>query len=135
AISNPLLEDSSIEGARGIIVNVTGGPDLSLAEASEATGFITRAAHADANVIYGIVTNESMHHAMKVTVIATGFDRPVRRVAAGAPVEAPTRVVPEPVAHAVPQVDANGYKPVTSTWMGMSALMRRVRGERAKGQI
>jgi cell division protein FtsZ len=143
AISNPLLEDSSIEGARGIIVNITGGPDLSLAEASEATGFITRAAHPDANVIYGIVTNENMHRAMKVTVIATGFDRPVRHVAV--PVETPKAVAPAPVApqpaaqvaperplRAVP--DADGYKPVASAWLGVSALMRRVRGERSKGQ-
>jgi cell division protein FtsZ len=133
AISNPLLEDSSIEGARAIIVNITGGPDLSLAEASEATGFITRAAHPDANVIYGIVTNESMHRAMKVTVIATGFDRPVRHVVA-APVEPPKRVVPEPRLRAEPQVTADGYKPVASAWLGVSALMRRVRGERSKGQ-
>jgi cell division protein FtsZ len=78
AISNPLLEDSCIQGARGIIVNVTGGPDLSLAEASESTSFITRAAHAEANVIYGIVTNDSMHKAVKVTVIATGFEPSAR---------------------------------------------------------
>jgi len=73
AISNPLLEDSSIEGARGIIVNITGGPDLSLAEASEATSLITKVADPEANVIYGIVTDESMGDAVKVTVIATGF--------------------------------------------------------------
>ena len=57
----------------GIIVNITGGPDLSLAEASEATAHITKAADPDANVIYGIVTDESMGDAVKVTVIATGF--------------------------------------------------------------
>ena len=73
AISNPLLEDSSIEGARGVIVNITGGLDLSLSEASEATALITKAADPDANVIYGIVTDETMGSAVKVTVIATGF--------------------------------------------------------------
>ena len=73
AVSNPLLEDSSIEGARGIIVNITGGVDLSLAEASEATALITKVADPEANVIYGIVTDESMGDAVKVTVIATGF--------------------------------------------------------------
>ncbi len=81
AISNPLLEDSSIEGARGIIVNITGGPDLSLAEAAEATALITKAADPDANVIYGIVTDDSMGQAVKVTVIATGFTRGSRKVA------------------------------------------------------
>src|SRR5574340_15289 len=75
AISNPLLEDSSIEGAKGVIVNITGGPDLSLMEASEATALITKEADPDANVIYGIVTDESMGNAVKVTVIATGFKR------------------------------------------------------------
>jgi len=75
AISNPLLEDTSIEGARGIIVNITGGADLSLAEASDATALITKAADPEANVIYGIVTDESMGQAVKVTVIATGFNR------------------------------------------------------------
>jgi cell division protein FtsZ len=136
AISNPLLEDTSIDGARGIIVNITGGPDLSLAEASEATGFITRAAHPDANVIYGIVTNESMHRSMKVTVIATGFDRPVRHVVAPA-LESPppVRVVaePQPSLQAPVPVDPNGYRPVSSAWLGVSALMRRVRGERTRG--
>jgi cell division protein FtsZ len=81
AISNPLLEDTSIEGARGIIVNITGGLDLSLAEASEATALITKAADPEANVIYGIVTDEQMGQAVKVTVIATGFSRGTRKVA------------------------------------------------------
>jgi cell division protein FtsZ len=79
AISNPLLEDSSIEGARGVIVNITGGSDLSLAEASEATSLITKVADPEANVIYGIVTDDSMGQAVKVTVIATGFARPARK--------------------------------------------------------
>jgi cell division protein FtsZ len=82
AVSNPLLEDSSIEGARGVIVNITGGPDLSLAEAAEATALITKVADPEANVIYGIVTDESMGGAVKVTVIATGFTRGSRKVAA-----------------------------------------------------
>jgi cell division protein FtsZ len=80
AISNPLLEDSSIEGARGIIVNITGGMDLSLAEATEATALITKVADAEANVIYGIVTDESMGDAVKVTVIATGFQKGQRKM-------------------------------------------------------
>jgi cell division protein FtsZ len=81
AVSNPLLEDSSIEGARGVIVNITGGPDLSLAEAAEATALITKSADPEANVIYGIVTDESMGDAVKVTVIATGFNRGARKLA------------------------------------------------------
>jgi cell division protein FtsZ len=75
AIENPLLDDSSIEGARGVIVNITGGPDLSLDEASEATELITKAADPEANVIYGIVIDDQMRDKVKVTVIATGFRR------------------------------------------------------------
>jgi cell division protein FtsZ len=81
AISNPLLEDTSIEGARGIVVNITGGPDLALAEATEATALITKVADQEANVIYGIVTDESMGNAVKVTVIATGFGHGARKAA------------------------------------------------------
>jgi cell division protein FtsZ len=81
AVSNPLLEDSSIEGAKGVIVNITGGSDLSLAEAAEATALVTKVADPEANVIYGIVTDESMGNAVKVTVIATGFTRGPRKAA------------------------------------------------------
>jgi len=88
AVSNPLLEDTSIEGARGVIVNITGGPDLSLAEASEATALITKVADAEANVIYGIVTDESMGAAVKVTVIATGFTRDKKRAPSSVPAAA-----------------------------------------------
>jgi cell division protein FtsZ len=62
-----------------VIVNITGGPDLSLAEAADATALITKVADPEANVIYGIVTDESMGEAVKVTVIATGFTRSTRR--------------------------------------------------------
>jgi cell division protein FtsZ len=87
AVSNQLVEVNSMKGARSIVVNITGGPDLALAEASEATSFITRAADPEANVIYGIVTNESLRDAVRVTVIATGFDRdPARAAGANAPV-------------------------------------------------
>jgi cell division protein FtsZ len=81
AISNPLLEDTSIEGAQGVVVNITGGSDLSLAEAAEATALITKVADPGANVIYGIVTDEAMGNAVKVTVIATGFNQGARKAA------------------------------------------------------
>jgi cell division protein FtsZ len=79
AVSNQLVEVNSMKGARSIVVNITGGSDLALAEASEATSFITRAADPDANVIYGIVTDESLRDAVRVTVIATGFDHEAGR--------------------------------------------------------
>jgi cell division protein FtsZ len=75
AISSPLLEGASVEGARGVIINVTGGPDLSLIEVSEASSIIQEAAHEDANIIFGAVIDAALEHRVKITVIATGFDR------------------------------------------------------------
>src|SRR6266550_2798188 len=75
AISSPLLEDASVRGARGVIINVTGGSDLSLIEVSEASAIIQEAAHEDANIIFGAVVDPKMEGRVKITVIATGFDR------------------------------------------------------------
>jgi cell division protein FtsZ len=75
AISSPLLEDSSVNGARGVIINVTGGPDLSLMEVNEASSIIQEAAHEDANIIFGAVVDPNLVGKVKLTVIATGFDR------------------------------------------------------------
>jgi len=74
AISSPLLE-TSIEGATGILLNVSGGPDMGLFEVNEAAEVIAGAADADANVIFGAVIDESLGDQMRVTVIATGFDK------------------------------------------------------------
>jgi cell division protein FtsZ len=74
AISSPLLEDASVQGARGVIINVTGGSDLTLAEVSEASDIIYSAAHEDANIIFGAVVDPTMEGEVKITVIATGFD-------------------------------------------------------------
>lgn len=73
AISSPLLENISIDGATGIIINVTGGPNLTLWEVNEASTLITEAAHEDAEIIFGAVIDESMGDNVSVTVIATGF--------------------------------------------------------------
>jgi cell division protein FtsZ len=81
AISSPLLEDSSVTGARGVIINVTGGSDLSLFEVSEASSVIQEAAHDDANIIFGAVVDPALEGKVKITVIATGFDRGVRKAA------------------------------------------------------
>ena len=75
AISSPLLEDACVKGARGVIINVTGGGDLSLVEVSEASSIIQEAAHEDANIIFGAVIDPHMDGQVKITVIATGFDR------------------------------------------------------------
>jgi cell division protein FtsZ len=89
AISSPLLEDSSIKGARGVLINITGGSDLSLHEVTEAAMMIQDLVDPDANIIFGSVIHEDISEEMKVTVIATGFEereaheignsRPVKR--------------------------------------------------------
>jgi cell division protein FtsZ len=73
AISSPLLEGASVTGARGVIINVTGGPDLSLVEVSEASGIVQEAADEDANIIFGAVVDPTLKGKVKITVIATGF--------------------------------------------------------------
>src|SRR5205823_9540694 len=75
AISSPLLEDVSIEGATGILINITGGPDLTLHEVNEASSLIQQAAHEDANIIFGSVIDPNLSDEIRITVIATGVDR------------------------------------------------------------
>ncbi|NOT25387.1 MAG: cell division protein FtsZ [Acidobacteria bacterium] len=90
AISSPLLEDSSVNGARGVIINVTGGPDLSLTEVNEASCVIQEAAHEDANIIFGAVVDPTLTGKIKITVIATGFDRkPAHREVSSAAMQTP----------------------------------------------
>jgi cell division protein FtsZ len=74
AINSPLLENVSIEGAKGLLINITGSSNLSLYEVNEASSAIFEAAHPEAHVIFGAVVDEKMADEMKVTVIATGFD-------------------------------------------------------------
>jgi len=76
AISSPLLEESSIEGARGVLINITGGPDMTLFEVNEASSIIKEVAHEDAQIIFGSVVDENMQAEIRVTVIATGFGYP-----------------------------------------------------------
>lgn len=74
AINSPLLEDTSIEGARGVLINITGSRDMTLQEVSEASRIIQEAAHVDANIIFGSVFDDDMKNKLKITVIATGFE-------------------------------------------------------------
>ena len=78
AISSPLLE-TSIEGARGVLLNITGGSDLGLFEVNEAADIVAEAADPDANIIFGAVIDESLQDEVRVTVIATGFDQQKER--------------------------------------------------------
>ena len=100
AISSPLLEEASIQGARGVLINITGGPDLTLYEVNAASSIIRESADEDANIIFGAVIDENMRDEMKITVIATGFEREVVAVAstgatATLPVNTP-RFIPRP---------------------------------------
>ena len=91
AISSPLLEDISIEGARGLLINITGGANLTLNEINESTTLIQKEAHEDANIIWGMVIDETMQEDLRVTVIATGFGKVEEKMAA----------IPSPVASTV----------------------------------
>ena len=75
AISSPLLEDNSIQGARGVLLSITGGPDMRLFEVNEASSLVQKEAHDEANIIFGTVIDEGMGDEMRITVIATGFGK------------------------------------------------------------
>ncbi|MEO8434733.1 MAG: cell division protein FtsZ [Pyrinomonadaceae bacterium] len=92
AISSPLLEEATIQGARGVLINITGGPDLTLYEVNEAASMIREAADEDANIIFGAVIDETMRDEMKITVIATGFTHEAVSMIA------PPASVPQPAA-------------------------------------
>jgi cell division protein FtsZ len=108
AVSSRLL-DITIDGARGILFNITGGPDMSLFEVNEAASIIKQTAHPDVNLIFGAVIDEKMGDEVRITVVATGFDnaQPRGRTARVAR-EARTETVDaatEPVELSVPNFD------------------------------
>lgn len=80
AISSPLLEDMSIKGATGVLINITGGPDMTLHEISEASKIVQEEAHEEANILFGAVIDEAMTDEIRVTVIATGFNKPLAKM-------------------------------------------------------
>jgi cell division protein FtsZ len=112
AISSPLLEDVSIKGARGLLINVTGGPDMSLYEVNEAASLIQEEAHEDANIIFGAVIDEKIADEIHVTVIATGFGEhehewhSPRYSPSGTPVTAPVQAAPTRPIELHPQLAA-----------------------------
>ena len=114
AISSPLLEEATIQGAKGVLINITGGPDLTLYEVNVASTIIREAADEDANIIFGAVIDENLRDEMKITVIATGFGQEAVAVASAAaisslPVSAPRFVqrpsddLPRPMMQARPE--------------------------------
>lgn len=96
AISSPLIEDASIEGATGVLVNLTGGHDVTLAELNDALSLIEQAAHEDANIIFGNVIDETMRDEVSITVIATGYENNFGRY------EQPAAAAAQPAASSSP---------------------------------
>src|SRR5438128_2128800 len=121
AISSPLLEEASIEGAKGLLVNVTGGTDLTLFEVNEAMSIIHDSADPDANIIFGAVLDERLADEMKITVIATGFDR-----AATAAEPAPrTYTAPAPAAPATTGTPGGATGPLRRDDLDVPAFIRK----------
>jgi cell division protein FtsZ len=99
AISSPLLDDISVDGATGVLINIVGGPDMRMKEIEEAASLVQEQAHEDANIIFGATIDENMGEMIKVTVIATGFDRAVDIASAPAQASRPQPLVSQmPVA-------------------------------------
>jgi cell division protein FtsZ len=98
AIASPLLDNTSIDGAKGILLNFTGGPDVALHEVEEAARLVQEAAHEEANIIFGAVTDPNLHDHVRVTVIATGFPEKKEAPAAAKVVDLPVNARPQAVA-------------------------------------
>ena len=128
AIASPLLEETSIEGARGLLINVTGGADLTLHEVNEAASTVAEAAHEDSNIIVGAVVDESLTEEIRVTVIATGFED--RRALAAPAVASAAGAVSSGAAGSGRTVDLTSYRGTerAATWR-----RPRVEGVRADG--
>src|SRR5262249_7005482 len=114
AISSPLLEDVSIDGATGILINITGGPDLTLFEVNEASSLIQEAAHEEANIIFGSVIDSNIKEEVRITVIATGFDKLPAEVAEAysrRSLHAPSRAQQITLPYAVERETTRDYPP------------------------
>ena len=115
AISSPLLEDVTIKGATGVLINICGGPSMTLHEISEASRIIQAEAHDDANILFGAVIDETMNESMRVTVVATGFGKGSMARASATrnqiAMKTPARSQQQPMAHAAapaPQAGQSG---------------------------
>ena len=94
AVTSPLLDDISVEGATGVLINIVGGPDLKMREIQEAASLVQEQAHEDANIIFGASIDETLGENVKVTVIATGFDGQEREAALEAAAARPSLAPP-----------------------------------------
>ncbi|MGB7217661.1 MAG: cell division protein FtsZ, partial [Vicinamibacterales bacterium] len=113
AISSPLLEGASVNGSRGVIINVTGGPDLSLVEVCEASSIVQEAADENANIIFGAVVDPALKGKVKITVIATGFGPPATTRSSTSAAQTPVDMT-----HYADLVRARGEAPAASASPG-----------------
>ena len=126
AITSPLLDEISVDGATGVLINVVGGPDMKMREIQEAASLVQEQAHEDANIIFGASIDESLGENVKVTVIATGFDQAAQNAIAEATMRA--SVAPQTVASGRPS--ARGVAPQME--MPMSATRRATHAHEAR---
>lgn len=114
SISSPLLE-ISIDGAKGVLLNITGGPDLTMSEVEEAAKLIAASVDPDANIIFGATIDEQMVDQVKITVVATGFDEAKKRLKElSAKAEVP--MVTEEIVPSSLSVNSSGVKEATDEW-------------------
>jgi cell division protein FtsZ len=119
AVTSPLLDDISVEGATGVLINIVGGPDLKMREIQEAASLVQEQAHEDANIIFGASIDETLGENVKVTVIATGFDGENEHVADATAARA--SVAPQTISSMQPR-SASGHAP-SSMRPAMEAAM------------
>ncbi len=123
AISSPLLDNVSITGANGVLINITGGPDLTMGEVTTINDIIHDAVGDEAEIIFGAATDPSMQGEVRVTVIATGFDRPEPPAATAAGAKAVPGVINFPAPkRATPSPTASPIPPAPGTTAGAPAL-------------
>jgi cell division protein FtsZ len=125
AIRSPLLEDTTVDGAKGILINISAASDLTLMEVSEAAHIIEEAADDEAHIIFGAVLDDSLGPAMKVTVIATGFDQKPTSAAAASAAQA-KRQPRKTAAHAAPAPEPVAAEPAAAAARGPAEGRRPV---------
>ncbi|MFC1592145.1 cell division protein FtsZ, partial [Thermodesulfobacteriota bacterium] len=121
AISNPLLDDISIRGARGMLINITGSSSLTFLDLEEATNFIRQEAHDDANIIFGAAIDDTLAEKFQITVIATGFSEEKAEIAEVVQPQPQELYEPQPAMQAEPST-ATQAEPVAVEEKLMPAL-------------
>jgi cell division protein FtsZ len=126
AISSPLLEDISIDGATGLLINITGGRDMTLQEVNEALTLVHDAADPDAEIIFGSLIDDNISDEVKITIIATGFVSRDAKVRQPAPVvQVPIVTRPSPVSMSMPREEVVSLVPAKAGSRSMPAVDTR----------